>query len=526
MIKRRDFLTISAAALAAPFVGRAQPEGVLRFTLNEDIPVLDPYWTAAGATRIHAFAVFDTLFGMDSSHQISPQMVEGVLVEDDGRRWTLTLRDGLTFHDNEPVLARDCVASIHRWAPHNSFGQALLDATDELSAFDDHRIVFRLKRPFPLLPDALGTPTEAVPAIMPERLANSRDTQITEMIGSGPFRFRADERVPGSHTVYERFAAYTPREHGTPDWLAGPKIAQVDRVEWTVIPDASTRAAALQNNELDWWGQIVPDLGPLLSRDSHIRLAVSDSLGHMLTMVMNHLQPPFSNRAIRQAVLHAVNQKDFVLAVAGMEPDICRTGVGLFPPGSSMASDAGLDVFRHKPDTQRVQQDIVAAGYRGERVALMSWADDYAARACAQVAADILRRAGMNVDFQSKDMATALQQLRNKGPVDKGGWSCFFPDWVGTSLRDPAANPLVRGIGAAGRPPWASSPRLEDLRDAWFRAPDLATRQRIAAEIQIEALNEVTAIPLGLFYDRTAYRTELTGVLQGWPVVFWNVRRT
>jgi peptide/nickel transport system substrate-binding protein len=525
MLKRRTFLTGSTAVLIAPAVSRAESERVLRFTLDEGLAGLDPQRTVAGSTRIHAFAVFDTLFGMNSHHEVSPQMAEGVLVEDYGRRWTITLREGLRFHDGEPVLARDCVASIRRSVKRNVFGQALFSATDDLSAVDDRRIVFRLKKPFPLLPDALGTPTQGIPVIMPEWLANSGDAPIKEMIGSGPFRFKADERVPGSLTVYERFADYRPRETGTPDWLAGPKIAYFDRIEWKVVPDASTRAAALQNNELDWWGTITPDLGPLLSRDSHIRLAMVDSLGHMLTMMMNHLQPPFSNREIRQAVLHAVNQEDFVQAVAGAEPEIRRTGVGLFPPRSSMASDAGLDVFRREPDMERVRRDITAAGYNGERVVLMSPADDYVAKPCAEVGADMLRKAGMNVDFQSMDVATLLARMQNEGPVDKGGWSCWFPDWLGISLRDPAANPVVRGNGAAGGPAWVpTSPRLEELREAWFDAGDLATRQRIAAEIQVQALSDVTTIPLGLLYDRTAYRTELVGILQGWPV-FWNVRR-
>jgi ABC-type transport system substrate-binding protein len=47
-------------------------------------------------------------------------MVDGVLVEEDGRRWTLTLREGLRWHDGEPVLARDCVASIRRWAVYRA----------------------------------------------------------------------------------------------------------------------------------------------------------------------------------------------------------------------------------------------------------------------------------------------------------------------------------------------------------------------------------------------------------------------
>ena len=69
------------------------------------------------------------------------------------------------------------------------------------------------------------------------------------MVGSGPFRFKADERIAGHRTVYERFADYRPREGGTPDWTAGPKIARFDRVVWPVIPDAATAAASLQKGE-------------------------------------------------------------------------------------------------------------------------------------------------------------------------------------------------------------------------------------------------------------------------------------
>ncbi len=138
----------------------------------------------------------------------------------------------------------------------------------------------------------------------------------------------------------------------------------------------------------------------------------------------------------------------------------------------------------------------------------------------------MMRKAGLNVDFQSVDTGTALQRLRNQGPVEQGGWSCFFPDWVGLSLRDPAANPCVRGIGARGRCGWTTSPRLEELREAWFAAPDLATRHRIAAEIQAQALTDVTIIPLNLFYDLTAYSADLPGVLPGWPTVFWNARKS
>src|SRR5262245_11892579 len=114
-MKRRDLLKRSAAAavaLAAPTLAKAQSERVLKFVPQADLAILDPVFTTAYVTRNHAYLVFDTLFGQDGRFQPSPQMVEGALVEDDGKRWTLTLRPGLKFHDGEPVLARDCVASV------------------------------------------------------------------------------------------------------------------------------------------------------------------------------------------------------------------------------------------------------------------------------------------------------------------------------------------------------------------------------------------------------------------------------
>ena len=142
-------------------------------------------------------------------------MVAGHVVENDGKTWKLTLRDGLLFHNGEHVLASDCVASIKRWGARDAFGQALMARTDELSAPDDKTIVFRLKQPFALLPDALGHGASNMCAIMPKRIAETDPfKQFTEVVGSGPFRFKADERVQGSLFVYERFDKYKPREDG------------------------------------------------------------------------------------------------------------------------------------------------------------------------------------------------------------------------------------------------------------------------------------------------------------------------
>ncbi len=113
MIKRRTLgggLASGAAVLAAPSLVRAESESVLRFVPQADLSVLDPVWTTTYQTRDHGFLVFDTLFGVDEQFRAQPQMAEGASAEDGGKRWTITLRDGLKFQDDTPVLARDCAA--------------------------------------------------------------------------------------------------------------------------------------------------------------------------------------------------------------------------------------------------------------------------------------------------------------------------------------------------------------------------------------------------------------------------------
>ena len=113
-MKRRTFLAAGAAsaatALARPSL--AQAAKPLVFVPQGNLVTMDAVCTTATPTRNAAAMVFETLYGRDSKTNPKPQMIEGALVEDGGKRWSLTLRDGLRFHDGAPVLARDCVASI------------------------------------------------------------------------------------------------------------------------------------------------------------------------------------------------------------------------------------------------------------------------------------------------------------------------------------------------------------------------------------------------------------------------------
>lgn len=525
---RRGLLLAIAAATALPapaVLAQGAAARSVRFVPQADLAVLDPLATTAYVTRNHALMVHDTLYGLDGSLRPSPQMVEGHLVEDDGRRWTFRLREGLLFHDGEPVRARDCVASIRRWSRRDPLGQLLAARTERMAATDDRSFEIRLSRPFGPMLDALGKLAAPICAIMPERLALTDPWQaVTEVVGSGPFRFRADERVAGARAVYERFAAYRPREGGAPSWTAGPKVAQIDRVEWHMIPDPSTAAAALLRGEVDWWERPDFDLLPLLRRSRDLVIETTPELGTVSICRLNHLHPPFDNPAIRRAVLRAVAQADFMNAVAGSEPGAWQDGVGIWPPGTPLASDAGMEAILAPRDIGRAREAIRQAGYRGERVVSLVSTDFPAGKAAGEVGADLFRRLGLNLDHVATDFATVVQRRASREPVERGGWSCFYTGFATLDLLDPGVHQLVRGGGERAWFGWPAIPRMEELAGAWLDAPDLDAQRAIAAEMQRLAFEEVPYLPLGQYVLPTAYRRSLVGVLRG-PPVFWNVRR-
>ena len=143
----------------------------------------------------------------------------------------------------------------------------------------------------------------------------------------------------------------------------------------------------------------------------------------------------------------------------------------------------------------------------------------------SEVAGDMLRRAGINLDYQALDWATVLQRVASQQPIDKGGWNIWCNYSTGVSAVNPAAHTYLRGTGRTATFGWPSSQNLEDLRSQWFAAPDEASRQEICRQMQRQAFQDLPYLPLGVFYQPTAYRTNLTGMLKGFPL-FYNVRRT
>ena len=399
-------------------------------------------------------------------------------------------------------------------------------AIGELSAPDDRTVRFRLTKAFPQLPAALAGSTTTVPCIMPERLARTDPfTQVTEMVGSGPYRFLPAEFSAGARATYERFTGYVPRGEGTPSYTAGPKVVHFDRVEWQSLGDAATSVAALLQGEVDWLDSPGVDQLPLLSRNAGVTVEVEDGAGSIGIMRFNHLHPPFNNPGIRRALLGAIDQVDVMSAVAGTDRSRWRDRIGLFGPGSPLANEAGIEVVAGPPDYDKVKRDLAVAGYRGEPVVVLAVAGNSYLVYLSQVGADELSKAGMNVDVQTTDAGTMFRRSLNKAPPEKGGWNVYFTILDGLFNASPGTNTAIRGDGKTGQPGWPDSPRLEALREDWLNAADIVAEKRIVQQMQLQMWWDVPYIPLGHWIRSTAHRREIVDLPWGFPA-FYGVRRT
>src|SRR5580704_2238734 len=306
----------ASARLSAPAL--AQGAGrTLRFVPQANLALFDPIWTTQYVVRNASALVWDTLYGVDDKLEPQRQMVEAEEVSSDGLTWTFRLRPGLKWHDGEPVLAKDAVASLARWAVRDSMGQMIIAIQNELVAVDDRTFQWKLKKPYPKMLFALAKNATPCAFVMPERIAKTDPfKQIAEYVGSGPMKFVRNEWVPGAKAAFEKFADYVPRQEPA-SWLAGGKVMLLDRVEWVIMPDPGTASAALQNGEIDWWENPISDLVPVLKANRNVMVDIADALGNIGSFRMNHLYPPFNDMRARRAVLMAMSQEDYMRAIVG-----------------------------------------------------------------------------------------------------------------------------------------------------------------------------------------------------------------
>ena len=525
-LSRRQFLagataTAAATSLAAPSVHAQKQGGTLRFVAQADLKILDPVWTTAYITRNHSYLVYDTLFGTDEKLQVRPQMVDKHSVSKDGMKYTFTLRDGLKWHDGQPVVAEDCVASLTRWMKKDRFGRLLAAHTAKIAAADRKTFTLELGERFGPVLDAIGKPSSNVPFMMPARLAaTSADEQIKEIVGSGPFRFSKDEWQPGNQVVYVRNRDYVPRNEPASGSTGGKKV-HLDKVIWRYMPDHATAAAALAAGEVDWW-EIPPlDFIPRIEQNSALATFLPDPLGTQGWLRPNHLHPPFNNKKARQALVYMMNQETYLQAATGVA-QYYRQCHSVFACNGPYASKAGAEGLA-KQNLERARQLVKESGYDGRPVTVVHVTDIALLNGAALVTRELLSSIGFNVDLKAMDWSTNLAVRAKKDPPDKGGWNVLHTWWMAADVMHPAVHFGVSGAGPGAWFGWPEIPQLEKLITEWVRATDQAKRKQLAEDVQKIALDEVAYVPWGEYVLPTAFRRNVNGILKFIAPLFWNV---
>jgi peptide/nickel transport system substrate-binding protein len=500
--------------------------------MHAPLRITDPIITTAYVIRNHGYMIYDTLFAMDAEQKIQPQMVDKVEVSPDKLTYSFTLRAGLKWHDGKPVTADDAIASIVRWAKRDTMGQALAAATGEWKKTGETTFQLVLKQPFGLVLESLGKPSSNVPFIMPKRVADApADKAIADHapedwhIGSGPFRFVRAEFQPGVKVVYEKNPDYVPRKE-PPSWMAGGKVVKVDRVEWINVGDPQTTVNALAKGEIDFYEQPPFDLVPQLKKAAAEGVVVKDhnKLGNAGWLRINWLHPPFNNEKVREAVLHAIAQEDY-LAVQIGDPEFYRICRSFFPCGTAFESSVGAPNFE-KPDIEKAKKLLQEGGYKGETIVILHPTDLKALAPLGPITAQALRKIGMKVDLVAMDWASVVARRAKMEPPEQGGWHILHTFWVNADLLNPLNNAGISGKGRAGAWfGWSEDAEIEKLRVDFSRATDAAQQKAIVDAITKRAFDKVMYVPTGQFQWPYAYRSNLVGILDGPAPVFWNVEK-
>ncbi len=511
---------LSGALLLAPPSARAETK-VLRVIPHADLTQLDPVFASIVITREFGLMVYEQLFAWDSKLQPQPQMVSKWSTSPDQLTWTFTLRPGQKFHDGQPVTTADVIASLKRWMSKDPLGGKVAAVLASLDPVDAQTFTLKLTRPYPALLFSLGSAIGQIPVIMREK-----DTQgdpalrVSTAIGSGPYKFDQAARISGALSVFEKNQDYVPRSE-PPDGLAGGRIARADRVEWKVIPEPATAAAALQSGEVDIWEQPSLDLLPLLSKSPGIKLQKLTDLANTTLLRPNSLYPPFNNPKARLALAYAVNQDDVMAAGFGDEKN-WQACASFYVCHGPYASLAGTDDI--KPNLAKARQLLAEAGYHGEKIYFPATHEIAWIGLMSEVIADELKQAGMNVDVIWSDWGGMGARLSSRDtPTDRSGWNLFVTGASGATMHSPLTN-IGTNMQCDGRnfTGWPCDPAAEALRSVWLDADDAA---RPAAMDKLHAyLAQVQPYRvLGQYDQPVALRGDVTGLLTSPVIVYWNI---
>lgn len=481
--------------------------GTLKWIPQGSVASLDPHVTSAAVTLGYGYNLYDTLISWDKDGALQPQMLTEWTVEDGGKRFAFKLRDGLKFHDGRAVTTDDVIASLNRWRQRAAYGPFFNNALQEMKKIDDKSFVAQFNEPVGIFLQGIGIPTVPYPVIMPASAAATPSSELVgDHTGSGPFKLVKWEL--GNRIVLDKFVDYKPRSE-SPSFLAGGKIAYLDRLEMIEVPDQETRAAALITGEVDFLDIMSLDFYNTLQKSPRVEVEIGKP-GSQPIFHFNKSIPPFDmtpkGLLMRRAVQALTNAEEIMQGYGPRELwTLCPS---MWSCGTFFANAVVPEKYNMN-NVELARQLLKEAGYAGEPITLLDPADFPTIHPIPIVLKSQLERAGINVNYRVTDWATQVRLTTAAADAPASREWNIAPTWLSSWAFLPLASGVFRSDGVG----FYKSSRVDELRKRFAQGADPTELKKIADEMQRVFFEEVPYVHLGNFFQLRAMNKDLEGLI-------------
>ena len=499
-------LTALPSAAQAPSSETPRMGGVLKAAMIGEPPSLDLHWTTAVITQQIAWHVYEALYTYDRNFVPIPMLAEGHTVSDGGRRYTITLRKGVRFHNGKEMTAADVVPSLNRWGKIATPGKPLWKNVEAVEAKDAYTVVIHLKEPSGSLLFGLGRPNAGA-AIYPKEVVDAAgDAQIKDFIGTGPYRFV--EHKPDRHIKLSRFKDYRARAEA-PEGYGGKRTAYTDEILFIPVPDVAVRLAGVETGEYHFAQQIKPDQYDRIKGLAAVEARIVKPYG-WITAVPNHKEGLMAGKKLRQAFLAALDMEPVMGAAMGNKDFYRLDGAVFFPEQALWYSTTSAALYNQR-DKDKARRLLKEAGYAGQPVRWITTKEYEWMYKSALVAKQQLEEVGFKIDLQVLDWATLVQR-RNKPEL----FDVFSTGFTFTA--DPA---LATALQCGWPGAWCQDEKDRLMQDL-LREADPKKRKALIERIQAIFYDDVGRIKFGDYFLLDVIRKDLRGFRSTPELFFWN----
>jgi len=460
---------------------------------------LDAHFSNQRTVAMITWQMYEALFTFNADYETVPMLAVGIEVSADGLTNTITLRQGVMFHNGEEMTAADVVASYNRWAPVASLGLAIAPFLESITEVDPSTVQITLTSPLTALPSMLARQAQGL-SIHPKSVIDAAGTDPlgdAGYIGTGPYQFV--ERQADRFTLLRRFEDYSALD--TPaSGYAGNKAANVDELEFIPVPDEAARVAGLQAGDYHYLEEIIPDQIEAIGEDPAVNIQILPPRSYGV-IIMNTVDGLFADVALRQAVQAAIAVEPSGQATHG--EGYFELGPGIMMPQTAWASEVSAELYNQN-DPEKCQQLLDAAGYDGTSIRILCTQEDLGDYNAAVVAQQQLEQGGFTVELEVSDEATLDENLE-----DDARWDITTNAYV--FRPDPVLIAAFASCSADGK--WCSTAKVDAVNRLQTGA-DFETRFAAFEELQAIWYEEAPAIKLVNNYGVAALSSQVKNLVE------------